>query len=104
MNLKNISLMLMTCLLMSIGNLAAAAEDAVPTADQMVATELTVNINTADADTLATVLSGVGVSRAYAIVEYRETHGKFYSAEELSAVRGIGMTTIAKNADRILVE
>ena len=103
MNLKNISLMLLTCLLVSFGNMAVA-DDAIPSADQMVATELKVNINTADADTLASVLSGIGVSRAYAIIEYRETHGKFYSAEELSAVRGIGMTTIAKNAERILVE
>jgi len=103
MNFKNISLMLVTCLLFSFANLAVA-DDAVPTVDQMLATELKVNINTADADTLASVLSGVGVSRAYAIVEYREANGKFYSAEELSAVRGIGMTTIRKNAERILVE
>ena len=34
-----------------------------------------VNINTADADTLSTELSGIGQSKAEAIVAYREQHG-----------------------------
>jgi competence protein ComEA len=62
-----------------------------------------VNVNNADAETLQRVLSGVGRSRAEAIVTYRETNGKFYSAEELTAVRGIGESTVKKNEDRILV-
>lgn len=65
--------------------------------------QVTVNINQADAETLASVLTGVGISRAEAIVAYREKNGKFYSAEELSSVRGIGLTTVAKNEDRIVV-
>ena len=101
MNVKNILLTLLTSLLFCYGSLVLA-DDAPSNDDQAV--QMTVNINTADADTLATVLVGVGVSRAYAIVEYRETHGKFYSAEELTAVRGIGDATVAKNADRIVVE
>jgi competence protein ComEA len=36
----------------------------------------TVNINTADADTLAAELAGVGPSRALAIVQYRENVGR----------------------------
>ena len=63
-----------------------------------------VNVNNADAETLQRVLSGVGRSRAEAIVAYREANGKFYSAEELTAVRGIGDSTVKKNEDRILVE
>lgn len=66
--------------------------------------EMTVNVNEADAETLADVLNGVGVTRAEAIIEYREAHGKFYSPEELTAVRGIGETTVAKNEGRIRVE
>ncbi|MFT5209548.1 MAG: competence protein ComEA [Flavobacterium sp.] len=103
MNTKNIIFILLSCLILSFGNFTFA-DDSVPTSELMSAAEQTVNINTADADTLASVLSGIGVSRAYAIVEYRETNGKFYSAEELSAVRGIGVATIAKNENRILVE
>ena len=66
--------------------------------------EVTVNINQADAETLASVLNGVGISRAEAIVAYREKNGKFYSAEELSAVRGIGKRTVEKNESRIVVK
>ena len=66
--------------------------------------QLTVNINQADAETLADVLVGVGMSKAQAIVAYREENGKFYSAEELTAVRGIGESTIAKNNTKIVVK
>jgi len=60
-----------------------------------------VNVNEADAETIAAALSGVGVSRAQAIVDYREQYGQFYSAEELTAVRGIGDSTVEKNLDKI---
>jgi competence protein ComEA len=66
--------------------------------------QVTVNINHADAQTLANVLVGVGIARAEAIVAYREENGKFYSAEELTAVRGIGDSTIAKNNSKIVVK
>ena len=62
-----------------------------------------VNINTADADTLQSRLVGIGKSKAVAIVAHREKYGKFYSAEELTAVRGIGLSTIEKNRERIVV-
>ncbi|XOV89517.1 MAG: ComEA family DNA-binding protein [Pseudomonadota bacterium] len=71
--------------------------------DQMAVTQ-TVNINEADADTLAAVLDGVGLRRAEAIVLYRTQNGKFYSAEELTAVRGIGESTVARNEKKIRVE
>lgn len=64
----------------------------------------TVNINTADAETLASVLEGVGAQRAEAIVEYREQHGAFHSADDLLQVRGIGSATVENNRDRITVE
>jgi len=65
---------------------------------------VTVNINKADAETLARELIGVGRSRAEAIVKYREEFGPFYSAEELTAVKGVGMATIIKNQQKIVVE
>ena len=63
-----------------------------------------VNINEANADTLQKVQVGVGLSKAEAIVSYREANGRFYSAEELTAVKGIGKSTVRKNRDRIVVE
>ena len=64
----------------------------------------TVNINTADAATLARVLHDVGPSKAEAIVEYRRKNGVFRSAEQLAMVRGIRLATVERNADRIVVE
>ncbi len=63
----------------------------------------TVNINTAGAEELASALSGVGPSKAAAIVEYREKHGPFKSAEELTQVKGIGPSTLEKNRENITV-
>ncbi len=63
-----------------------------------------VNINTADAETLSAELNGVGMSRALAIVEYRERHGPFASADDLAKVTGIGQRTIELNRQFILVE
>ncbi|CAN4278341.1 helix-hairpin-helix domain-containing protein [Pseudoxanthomonas sp. LjRoot125] len=60
-----------------------------------------VNINTADAAALDRVLVGVGPSKAAAIVEYRKTNGPFKSAEELAMVKGIGLSLVEQNRDRI---
>jgi competence protein ComEA len=62
-----------------------------------------VNINTADAATLDRVLVNVGPSKAEAIVAYRKANGAFRSAEQLASVKGIGLATIEKNRDRIVV-
>jgi competence protein ComEA len=48
-----------------------------------------VNINTADVKALET-LPGVGAAKAQAIVDYRTSHGKFKSIDELKNVKGIG--------------
>ncbi|MCW8922280.1 MAG: helix-hairpin-helix domain-containing protein [Gammaproteobacteria bacterium] len=63
-----------------------------------------VNINKADAATLSAELVGVGEKKAEAIVAYREANGPFKSAEELTNVKGIGESTLKKNADNILTE
>ena len=62
-----------------------------------------VNINTADAATLDRVLDGVGPSKAEAIVAYRKANGPFKSADQLAAVKGIGLSTVERNRDRIVI-
>jgi competence protein ComEA len=62
-----------------------------------------VNINTADAETIAAELNGVGLSKAKAIIEYRSKHGPFRSADDLSLVKGIGERTVEKNRADIQV-
>ena len=63
-----------------------------------------VNINTASASEIADALNGIGMSKAQAIVEYRETYGEFGSADEVVFVRGIGNSTYERNKDDILVK
>lgn len=70
---------------------------------EMVAAKSQVDINTADADTLALALEGVGLSKAREIVAHRERFGEFKSLDELQEVRGIGPATIAANRDKILI-
>jgi len=65
--------------------------------------EITVNINTANAEELATLLSGVGSKKAQKIVEFREQNGPFKTVEELSKVSGIGPAIIEKNRSRIIL-
>lgn len=64
----------------------------------------TVNINTADAESLTGALTGVGEKKAMAIVEYRKQNGPFKSADELALVKGIGDSTVEKNRENIVVE
>ena len=60
-----------------------------------------VNVNQADAETLATELVGIGPAKAAAIVAYREKQGPFKSVEDLLLVRGIGQSILDKNRDRV---
>lgn len=62
-----------------------------------------VNINTADAETLAMELSGVGPALAAAIVADRQTNGMFTSPEGLTRVKGIGTRILELNEGNILV-
>lgn len=54
-----------------------------------------VNINTADAETLAT-LNGIGPAKAQAIIEHRKQHGDFTDISQLVDVVGIGEKTLEK--------
>lgn len=62
-----------------------------------------VNINTADAAALDRVLVGVGPAKAEAIIAHRRAHGAFRSADQLVDVKGIGLSTIENNRERIIV-
>jgi competence protein ComEA len=61
-----------------------------------------VDINTADAVTLARELSDVGLVKAEAIVAYRDAHGPFTSFDDLAKVKGIGPRVIEENRERIV--
>ncbi|MEO6171366.1 MAG: ComEA family DNA-binding protein [Lysobacter sp.] len=63
----------------------------------------TVNINTADATEIAQALTNIGPAKAKAIVEFRAINGAFRSVEQLAMVKGIGLATIEKNRDRIVL-
>ncbi|ACR11446.1 ComEA family DNA-binding protein [Teredinibacter turnerae] len=60
-----------------------------------------VNINKADAQTIADTLKGIGLKKAQAIVAYREKNGKFKSMDDLLAVKGVGKATLEKNKSLI---
>ena len=60
-----------------------------------------VDINTADAATIARELNGVGDSRARAIVEFREKNGRFASPDDVLKVSGIGPQVLKLNRDNI---
>lgn len=59
------------------------------------------NINTATASEIQKSLTGIGAKKAEAIVQYREKHGNFTTAEQLLEVQGIGKATLDKNRDRL---
>ena len=60
-----------------------------------------VDINSADAKTLAAELRGVGPKTAQRIVQYRQQNGPFKSADDLAKVKGIGKKTLEKNRTKI---
>ncbi len=62
-----------------------------------------VDINTADAATIAAELNGIGLAKAKEIVEYRQKYGPFKSARDLSLVKGVGDKTVERNIDNIRV-
>jgi competence protein ComEA len=62
-----------------------------------------VDINSADAATLARELKGVGPARAEAIVAWREANGPFRSPEEIVLVQGIGERVLEDNRELLTV-
>lgn len=62
-----------------------------------------VNINAADAQTLAANIKGVGDKKAAEIIRYRETYGPFKTIDELENIKGIGPKLIEKNRSNLLI-
>lgn len=82
---------LLACLLFCLLSISAWAAEAV-------------DINRASAEEIAAALNGVGLTKAEEIVRYREANGAFKHVDELVNVKGIGLRTVDKNRDRILLE
>jgi len=62
-----------------------------------------VNVNTADAESISRELKGVGLSKARAIVAYRDEFGVFSAPEDLLNVKGIGPKVLTDNLDDIII-
>ena len=62
-----------------------------------------ININSASREELIK-LKGVGPANADRIIEYREKHGPFQKAEDITKVKGIGEKKWEANRDVITVE
>lgn len=88
-----------TAVVMLFAPLTVAAQEAPATTDQLEQ----LDINSADAATIAAALEGVGMVKAEEIVAYREMFGSFASIEELLEVKGIGTATVERNRHRIVV-
>ncbi len=63
-----------------------------------------IDLNSASAEQLASVLVGVGAAKAQATIRYRDEVGSFRSAEELEEVRGIGPRIVKRNKTGIQVK
>ncbi|OEH84655.1 hypothetical protein BHU72_09185 [Desulfuribacillus stibiiarsenatis] len=61
-----------------------------------------ININTATKEELQK-LTGIGPSKAEAIIRYRETNGRFSKVEDLTNVSGIGSKTLESFKDQVSV-
>jgi competence protein ComEA len=70
-------------------------------APPLLALPAVVNINSADVETLATQLKGIGSAKAAAIVEYREKFGPFKEVEDIVLVKGIGWKMMEANRELI---
>ena len=63
-----------------------------------------VNVNTADADTIARELRCVGPAKARAIVTYREENGPFETVSDLPKVKGFSPKVLQDNKKDILLK
>ena len=80
---------LMLCILLLVAGFAHAGEP--------------VDINTADAETLAAAIDGVGLKKAREIVADRQANGPFASVDDLTRVKGIGERTVETSRANLTV-
>lgn len=97
-----------TALLIASGffsvNLYAASTEAEPVIEQSAQVQQQdklVSINSATAEEMAAALSGIGLKKAQAIVNYREQYGLFTDIEQLQEVPGIGAAILERNLSKI---
>ena len=81
----------------------ATAAPTAPAATTASAATPVVNLNSADAATLARDLVGIGPAKARAIVDYRTKNGPFRSIDDRALVKGIGQRTIELNRARLRI-
>ena len=81
----------------------AAEEAESQSRGQIIEQENKINLNTASKEQLMT-LSGVGSSRADAIIAYRKEYGGFGSIEDIMKIEGIKEGVFKKMKDKITVE
>ena len=62
-----------------------------------------VNINSASYEELLTI-KGVGPKKAQAIIEYRNTHGKFHNVDELNQIKGFSDKSVSKITPQIEIK
>ena len=96
------ALALTTCLatgLAPITSIYSNAEEV--TSPQSTQSIQRVSLNTADSQTLAAILDGIGQVKAERIVAWREANGRFERAGQLLEIKGIGEATLKKNLSRI---
>lgn len=85
--------------LLATANQSSSSQQAVNTTNLSSANQ--VNINQASAEELAKNLSGIGIQKARAIVEYRDKYGTFNSLENILEVKGIGPSFLEKNRSKL---
>ncbi len=85
-------------------NLVSAITLAIVAAFSVNAMAAKVNINSADVQTLADGIDGVGPAIAAAIVTYRDQQGPFKTIDQLVEVKGIGPGILEKNRDDLMIE
>jgi competence protein ComEA len=100
--MKKVILVLISALFLSSLSPQVFAKTNKTTAQQQL--EKTVNLNKANAKEIAKILKGIGLKKAQSIVAYRDKNGKFKAVEEVASVKGIGVKTIAKNYNRIVLK
>ncbi len=89
---------ILSMFLVTLPSLSFAKPESVAVAEQQV-----VHLNSADVDTLAAVLKGIGLKRAQNIVQYRSAHGPFESVDDLIKVQGIGPSILKNNREKIML-
>jgi len=62
-----------------------------------------VDVNTADASTIAMELKGIGLKKEQAIIAYREANGAVKTIADLAKVKGVSDKTIEKKREKRLL-